>query len=78
MKDGTTIDIDDMSIEHLRNTLKMVLRNIDNVIAKEELQAKKRKEFVLQGDMAQQFHDTYPGEEDDYDPRDDLNAQDFL
>jgi hypothetical protein len=27
-KDGTKIDIDDMDIEHLRNTLKMVVRNI--------------------------------------------------
>ena len=29
-KDGTKIDVDDMSTEHLRNTLKMILRNIDN------------------------------------------------
>ena len=33
-KDGTKIDVDDMSIEHLRNTLKMILRNIDNAKSK--------------------------------------------
>ena len=33
-KDGTKIDVDDMSTEHLRNTLKMILRNIDNAKSK--------------------------------------------
>ena len=33
-KDGTKIDVDDMSTEHLRNTLKMILRNIDNAESK--------------------------------------------
>lgn len=26
-KDGTRVDIDKMSVEHLRNTLKMIVRN---------------------------------------------------
>ncbi len=26
-KDGTKISVDDMSVEHLRNTLKMIIRN---------------------------------------------------
>ncbi|MCP4761540.1 MAG: hypothetical protein GY870_07145 [archaeon] len=26
-KDGKRIDVDEMSIEHLRNTLKMIIRN---------------------------------------------------
>lgn len=29
-KDGTKIDVDDMSVDHLRNVLKMILRNLDN------------------------------------------------
>lgn len=33
-KDGTKIDVDEMSVEHLRNTLKMILRNIDNAKSK--------------------------------------------
>lgn len=78
MKDGTKINVDDMSIEHLRNTLKMILRNIDNAITKTKLEAKKSKEIVLNGEMAQDFNETYFGEEDDYDPRDEWFPQDFL
>jgi len=33
-KDGTKIDVDDMSTDHLRNVLKMILRNIDNAKSK--------------------------------------------
>ena len=33
-KDGTKIDVDNMSTEHLRNTLKMILRNIENAKSK--------------------------------------------
>ena len=33
-KDGTKIDIDEMSVDHLRNTLKMVLRNLDTAKSK--------------------------------------------
>ena len=29
MKSGEMIDVDQMSISHLRNTLKMILRNIE-------------------------------------------------
>ena len=28
-KDGTKIDVDEMSTNHLRNALKMILRNLD-------------------------------------------------
>ena len=28
-KDGTKVDVDEMSTDHLRNTLKMILRNLD-------------------------------------------------
>jgi hypothetical protein len=28
-KDGTKIDVDEMSTDHLRNALKMILRNLD-------------------------------------------------
>ena len=33
-KDGTKVDVDEMSTEHLRNTLKMILRNIENAKSK--------------------------------------------
>lgn len=31
MKNGTKINVDDMSIEHLRNTLKMIIKNNQSV-----------------------------------------------
>ena len=33
-KDGASIDVDDMSIDHLRNVLKMILRNIESAKSK--------------------------------------------
>ncbi len=64
-KNGVRISVDDMSEQHAKNTLKMVLR----LLEKERLDAikakKKRKEVVLNGDMAQQFNDQQ--EEDMYD-----------
>ena len=33
-KDGRKIDVDEMSTDHLRNALKMILRNIDNATSK--------------------------------------------
>ncbi len=58
MKDGTQIDIDNMSINHLRNTLKMIIRNIN--IQKEE----KEKQLVhLHGEIAQQMYDQMIEEE---------------
>ena len=37
-KDGRKIDVDDMDVNHLRNTLKMILRNIQNKKVKPEKQ----------------------------------------
>ncbi len=59
MKDGTQIDIDNMSINHLRNTLKMIIRNIN--IQKEE-KAKKRLTH-LHGEIAKQMYDQMIEEE---------------
>ena len=33
-KDGTKIDVDEMSTDHLRNTLKIILRNLDTAKSK--------------------------------------------
>jgi len=46
-KDGTKIDIDKMSIDHLRNCLKMVVRAVE----------KKEKKFKLNGDIANMYND---------------------
>ncbi len=55
MKDGNKIDIDEMSISHLRNTLKMIVRNSQK--------RKKTVEFKLNGDIAQDFNSSW----EDYD-----------
>ena len=57
-KDGTLIDVDQMSITHLRNTLKMLIRNND--ARKKSLQS---NTFELNGDMANEFNDNYIDDE---------------
>lgn len=48
--DGRLISVDDMDINHLRNTLKMILRNRQKVVVT-------KPKFTLNGDMAQSFND---------------------
>jgi hypothetical protein len=57
-KDGTLIDVDQMSMNHLRNTLKMLMRN--NNARKKLLQS---NTFKLNGDMANEFNDNYIDDE---------------
>jgi hypothetical protein len=45
MKNGQKIKVDDMDINHLRNTLKMIIRNSS--------QPKVKHKFELNGDIAQ-------------------------
>jgi hypothetical protein len=52
-KNGDLISIDLMEIDHLRNTLKMIVRANN-----------KKQEFKLNGDAANDFNNNYP--EDDY------------
>jgi hypothetical protein len=54
-KTGQKIDVDLMDENHLRNTLKMILRNIENAEAKEREIRKTR--FKLNGDIAQDHID---------------------
>lgn len=51
MKTGEKVDIDEMSINHLKNTLKMIVRNI------EKLEEKKKKEINLEGNIEQAFYE---------------------
>ena len=55
MKNGQKIDVDLMDENHLRNTLKMILRNIENAEAKEREIRKTR--FELNGDIAQDHYE---------------------
>ena len=56
MRNGELISIDDMDINHLRNTLKMIVNNSNK--------HKKKIEFKLVGDMANQFNESF--DEDEY------------
>lgn len=54
MRNGGLIDVDLMDINHLRNVLKMIIRNNYRV---QVVQAKPKVEFKLNGDIAQSFND---------------------
>ncbi len=53
-RNGELIDIDDMDINHLRNTLKLVLRNRETVVKR--ILKSKRTNFKLHGNMANEFN----------------------
>lgn len=60
MKNGEKINVDDMDITHLRNTLKMILRNVEAQKALIAQEASRKKHHIqLNGDMEQQFHEIY-------------------
>ena len=63
-RNGELIDIDDMDINHLRNTLKLVLRNRETVI--KQIFKSKTNYFTLHGDMANEFNSSQQ-ENDEYD-----------
>lgn len=48
-KSGEKINVDDMDITHLRNALKMIIRNVEN--------KPKRINFTLNGDIANDFNE---------------------
>lgn len=54
MRNGRLISIDDMDVNHLRNVLKMIIRNNHKV---QIMQAKPKVEFKLNGDIAQFFNE---------------------
>ena len=57
MKNGTKINVDDMTEQHVRNTLKLIISN--------SLKGKpKQNKFELVGDMANFFNDNFPGDDD--------------
>ena len=64
MRNGNLIDIDDMDINHLRNTLKLVLRNRHTVI--KQMFKSKTNYIELHGDMDNEFNKSQD-ENDEYD-----------
>lgn len=61
MRNGRLISVDDMDINHLRNVLKMIIRNRK----KASQQSERKLEVKLNGDMAQEFNDSYYSDIDD-------------
>ena len=54
MRNGKLISVDDMTEEHAKNVLKIVLKNRQTVI--KQIVKAKRQSFKLQGDMANEFN----------------------
>lgn len=50
-RNGKLISIDDMDINHLRNVLKMIIRN-----SNKHKMLTEKQEFKLNGDIANMFH----------------------
>lgn len=62
-RNGELIDVDDMDINHLRNTLKLVLRNRETVV--KQILKSKRTNFMLHGDISNEFNENHLSDEDD-------------
>lgn len=54
-KNGQQIDVDAMDVNHLRNVVKMILRNLEIIELKEK--QKRREKFKLHGDIANDLND---------------------
>jgi hypothetical protein len=54
MRDGKLISVDDMDENHAKNVLKIVLKNRQTVI--KQIVKSKRTNFMLHGDMANEFN----------------------
>lgn len=68
MKNGKSISVDDMDLNHLRNVLKLILRNRDKynkIIAEHNKRVQMDNTFTLNGDMANEFNESYLSDEDD-------------
>lgn len=64
MRNGKIINVDDMDNNHVRNAFKMLLRNLHKV--------KKQSHFTLNGDMANEFNETYYADINDVEYDDDM------
>jgi len=59
MRNGNLIDVDEMDINHLRNTLKMIIRASQAQVRNSQTANKSS----FEGDMAQQFNESLHEEE---------------
>lgn len=65
MRNGKLINVDDMDNNHVRNAFKMLLRNRQKM-------KKQSHHFTLNGDMANEFNETYYADINDVEYDDDM------
>jgi hypothetical protein len=58
-KNGNKIDVDLMDTNHLRNTLKMIIRNLEYAELKAKQITQTKPKFILRGEMANDFNDQW-------------------
>lgn len=58
-KDGKLINVDDMDVNHLRNSLKMCIRHLESVYAKLNHLKKPKPRFQVNGEFASEHADAY-------------------
>ncbi len=63
MASGEKVNVDNMSCQHVRNTLKLVLRNIEAYNENVRKTKKAKTDFALKGDMANEFNNSFPGDD---------------
>ena len=59
-KNGKLISVDDMTEDHLKNVLKLIIRNSQLIEKK-----KTTNEFTLNGEISQMMNDMYENDEND-------------
>lgn len=67
-RDGRMVDVDEMSEQHLRNTLKMIIRKNKRMY---------NREFKLNGDMANEFNESQEMDEFYNELLGEYDAEDF-
>lgn len=61
---GELISIDDMDIQHLRNVLKLIIRNNQKIPKSCPHNTTQAEDFSLNGDIANDFNNCYPGDDE--------------
>lgn len=60
MRNGKSISVDDMDLNHLRNVLKTIIRNREKAL---QAKSKPKVESKLNGDIAQEFNNSHYSEQ---------------
>jgi len=58
-KDGKLINVDDMDVNHLRNSLKMCIRHLETIYAQLNHAQKPKPKVQVNGELASEHADAY-------------------